>query len=512
MKICIVIPSERYLNNAGARIRYQRLRAPLVEAGHKVSVSTIEAFRKLDHDVYLFSKCYEATSLIIARRAAQAGKIVGVDLFDDYFSQYDNGQTQRFRSWLQEFVPNADFVLCSTPAFIDIVRDYDPKLPVHIMGDSFDSFDIEKLKRLLNAKHSDLWATKTLRVAWYGRGDNALFPVGLADLAAFGSHLSALQDYGFAVRLEVMTNSEAMTGDALASLAAVPVPFEVHEWSEADEQALLERSHVVFLPVSGQSFSIAKSLNRCTTAFSSGCQVLSVGYPLYEVFDSVIYRDARTLGDDLACKQPRLRLETLERLQRLLHLHADPVAGANNLIAFLETLAPSTTTESQEPQEPQQAAPVILLNGIASTGLIHKFVRRQKGLSVASPFTVTNVNYDVRFEWNAACTGLDVLLSENARGHLAEPFMPMAVEHGMINEFPFYKIAQESLPELSLDVAFLAKSASPSGKYAAYQDVIKVMKTVLQMLFPQSACVVAELSKAAHRAAVDNPVGPLELQ
>ncbi|MBW6423198.1 hypothetical protein KX729_17205 [Rhizobium sp. XQZ8] len=510
MKICIVVPTERYLSNAGARIRYQRLRAPLFAAGHEVSVLPIDAFKDLDHDVYLFSKCYEATSQLIARMAARAGKIVGVDLFDDYFSQHDNGQTRRFRSWLEEFLPNADFVLCSTPTFIDIVRDYAPQLPVHVMGDSFDTFDIEKLRRLLNAKHSDLWATRTLRVAWYGRGDNALFPVGLADLAAFGPHLSSLQNLGFTVRLEIMTNSQAMTADALASLAAIPVPFELHEWSEAEEEALLSRSHVVFLPVSAQSFSVAKSLNRCITAFSFGCQILSVGYPLYEVFDTIIYRDVSTLGDDLERKQPRLRLETLKALEHLLHLHADPVAGANNLSAFLNTVASVKMTKPQEPSKVDST--ILFLHGIGSTGLIHKFVRRQKGLSVSSPFTAMSLNYDVRFEWSDECTGLNILLSKRARALLSDAFRQMSTEHGSINDIPFYKITQEAIPELSLNVAFLGKSTSASGKYAAYQDVMKVMNTVVGKLFPDSDCFVSELSRTAHRAAIDNVVEPFGLQ
>lgn len=510
MRICIVVPTERYLDNAGTRIRYQRIRGPLSSAGHEVSILPIHTFSKLDHDVYLFSKCYEATSQLMARMAARAGKIVGVDLFDDYFSQYDNGQIQRFRNWLKEFLPSADFVLCSTPIFVDIVRDYAPELPVHIMGDPFDKFDIEGLRRALNTKHSDLSATGMLKVAWYGRGDNTIFPVGLADLTAFAPHLSALQKLGFTVRLEIMTDSQSMTGDALASLSSLPILFELHEWSEVAEQSLLSRSHVAFLPVSAQNFSIAKSLNRCITALSAGCQILSVGYPLYETFDEIIYRDAYTLGEDLNRKQPRLRLETLKTLERLLHTHADPIAGANKLAAFLDTIA---SNKIAKPQPRSKDGPVMLfLHGLGSTGLIHKFVRRQDGFSVASPFATGGLNYDIRFVWNDECTGLNVLLSEGARNSLPESLRRQCTKYGLINEYTFYAITQAQLPELALNVAFLGKSVSPSGKYAAYPEVMKVMKTVVEMLFPKSLCVVSELSRTAQRATVENIIEVREFQ
>lgn len=155
---------------------------------------------------------------------------------------------------------------------------------------------------------------------------------------------------------------------------------------------------------------------------------------------------------------------------------------------------------------------MLFLHGLGTTGLIHKFVRRQDGFSVASPFATGGLNYDIRFVWNDECTGLNVLLSEGARNSLPEFLRRQCTKYGLINEYTFYAITQAQLPELALNVAFLGKSVSPSGKYAAYPEVMKVMKTVVEMLFPKSLCVVSELSRTAQRATVENIIEVREFQ
>ncbi|TDW25971.1 hypothetical protein EV128_116144 [Rhizobium azibense] len=506
MRICVVVPTQKYLKNAGARIRYQRIKDPLQTIGHEFEVLPIDDIDKLDHDIYLFSKCYDAKALLIARMASQSGKIVGVDLFDDYFSQTDDSRTQRFRTWLREFLRDADFILCSTPVLRDVARQYTPELPIHVMGDPFDSYDADTLRRLLNHKHSDLWATQVIKVAWYGRGDNALYPVGLADLSAFAPQLADLQNSGFEVRLEILTNTQAMTGDALAALRSIPVPYALQEWSETAEQTLLSHCQVVFLPVSAQRFSISKSLNRCVTALYKGCQILSAGYPLYRAFDEVIYRDASKLAEDLRDKRPRLRLETLTSLERLLHIHADPVAGALGLASFLSSIVSSKIQPAGSAKKARPSA--VFLHGLESTPLAHKFVRRHKGLSICSPFSDMKLNFDIRFQWNAQRTGLDLLFSEHAQKLLPRDLVAKSVLHGKINDLHFRKIDQRDLPLLACDAASLGDSTPPIGKYASYAPVIATINRAVYKLFPETVCIISENSRMAKRSWVDDDFAP----
>ncbi|WP_341487078.1 hypothetical protein [Pararhizobium sp. A13] len=490
MKICVVVPSESYLGQAGARIRYMRMTAALVEAGHSLTLLPIEKFKKIDHDVYLLSKCFDATALVVAQMVAASGKVLGVDLFDDYFSDPKDSRFQRLRGWLVGSLARADFVLCSTPVMRRIAEQYAPDLPVHVMNDPFGRHDIGTLRQNLAKKNATLWAKGVLNVAWYGMGDNPYFPVGLADLVAFSGELAAMQGRGFDVRLNILTNSRAMTGDALAALSAIPVAYEIHEWNEAEEQNLLARTHVVFLPVSAQNFSVAKSLNRAVTALCSGNQVLSVGFPLYEPFSDFIYRDASQVVSDLKAGRPRVRAETLKSLDRVLRAHADPAVEARGLASFLEAIifgktAPSVLSENARP-------PTALIHGVESSASAHKFAKRMLALSIASPLTNLELNFDLRFDWNEQRTGLDLLVSEAACQLLTPQAAAKSVPYGKIIDFEFRKIGQDDVPSLACEGRELADCGSPAGKLAAYSSVMSAILQVMEELFPRIPCIVSE--------------------
>ncbi len=490
MRICVVVPSESYLRQAGARIRYTRMTAALAEAGHSLTLLPIEKFKKIDHDVYLLSKCFDATALVVAQMVAASGKVLGVDLFDDYFSDPKDSRFQRLRGWLIGCLARADFVLCSTPVMQRVAQQYAPDLPVHVMNDPFGHHDVKTLRHHLAKKNATLWANGVLNVAWYGMGDNPYFPVGLADLAAFSGELAAMQGKGFDVRLNILTNRRAMTADALAALSATPVPYELHEWDEAEEQKLLTQTHVVFLPVSAQNFSVAKSLNRAVTALCSGNQVLSVGFPLYEPFSDFIYRDPSQVVNDLKAGRPRVRAETLKPLDRVLRAHADPAVEARGLASFLKAIIEGKTTQSVLSQNARPST--ALIHGVESSGSIHKFAKRMGALSIASPLTPLNLNFDLRFDWNEQGTGLDLLVSEGACDLLAPTTAAKAVPHGKIMDLEFRKIGLDDFPSLACGGRELADSGSPAGKLAAYSPVMSAIRQVMAELLPDVSCVLSE--------------------
>ncbi|MBW9064493.1 hypothetical protein JNB71_14285 [Rhizobium herbae] len=488
MKICVIVPSENYLSQAGARIRYTRMTAALAAAGHSLTLLPIENFKKIEHEVYLLSKCFDAAALVVAQTVATSGKIIGVDLFDDYFSEQKDSRFQRLRGWLIGCLACADFVLCSTPVMQRVAAQYAPGLPVHVMNDPFGRYDIRTQRQHLARKHAALWANGVLNVAWYGMGDNPYFPVGLADLAAFADELADLQGRGFDVHLNILTNRRAMTGDALAALRAIPVPYEIHEWDEAEEQKLLAQTHVVFLPVSAQNFSVAKSLNRAVTALCSGNQVLSAGFPLYKPFADFIYRDAAKLVSDLKAGRPRVRAETLMPLDLLLRTHADPAVEARGLGSFLETIVHGKIAPSVLSPGPS----IALIHGVESSSSAHKFAKRMGALSIASPLTPLKVNFDLRFDWNEQRTGLDLLVSEDAGKLLAPTTAAKAVPYGKVVDFEYRKIGQEDFPFLVCRGRELVDSGSSAGKLAAYSSVMSTIRQAMEELFPDVSCVFSE--------------------
>src|SRR4051794_38252147 len=106
MNIRVLIPSEEYRGYAGARIRYGRLAAELQERGITLTLQDIGEFAP-EHettDALLISKCHDARALVAAAAAYQRGQLVGVDLFDDYFSQTGDSRLVRYRNWLKQLL------------------------------------------------------------------------------------------------------------------------------------------------------------------------------------------------------------------------------------------------------------------------------------------------------------------------------------------------------------------------------------------------------------------------
>ena len=100
MKICVLLPDEPKDQQAGLRIRYLRMTAPLRALGHDLALVPVQNLTRGTlgaHDVYLLSKCYDARALVAMHALQAAGKRVGADFFDDYFSQIDDTRFVRLR-------------------------------------------------------------------------------------------------------------------------------------------------------------------------------------------------------------------------------------------------------------------------------------------------------------------------------------------------------------------------------------------------------------------------------
>lgn len=411
MRICVVIPSPEYAEQAGARIRYRRLMEPLRRLGHELSLRPLDTFTDpgdITDDAYLLSKCQDAGSLVLAFRAHTHGKLVGIDLFDDYFSQIEDSRLAGPRRWLSQVVGACDFTLCSTPVMQSVARRSVPQLPSHIMNDPCAAFDVDDLGRLLTAKHERLESSRRLSVAWFGMGDNPQFPAGLADLVACGDDLARLGAGGFDTRLRILTNRRAMTPDAIAALRRLPLPWAIDEWSEPAEAALLAESDVAFLPVNAQPFSIAKSLNRAVTALCAGAQVLSVGYPLYAALDAFIYRNPARLLSDLSAGIPMLRPDTVGEFAARLNHVADPEREAIGLITFLSGLASAARSR---PRVAITAPPLLgVVYGRDSPAVAHTVARRFGALSIGTPFSHGDLDWDATIRLDDTRPGLAVLV------------------------------------------------------------------------------------------------------
>jgi hypothetical protein len=492
MKILTLLPSKEALASAGARIRYERLAAAMQEQGSTMLLAELASFdpQAIDCDVLIISKCYDARALVVAEIAARNGMIVGVDLFDDYFSQRADSRLTRFRTWLGQMLAIADFATCSTPTMRSIIEQYRSDLPVQVVADPAPTVVPGRLAAKLAQKLSAARAEQRLRFCWFGIGDNPHFAVGLSDVRAFASALASFAAHGIPVELSILTNERALNVRGLAAIAALPVPTTVEHWSDSREKALLDDSFACFLPVNAQGFSIAKSNNRAATALSAGCQVLSPGFPLYADFDPFIYRDAGKLAADYAAGKMRLAPDTADLAAERLHQIASAAAESRSLVNFLESVA------TDRPARPERSGRLIVVHGVATTGAVHAMVQAAGGVSVATPFCSAPLEFDAAFEGRAGEPPV-LLVSRKALSRLRPEQRRSALPFGRIRRRKFWQVgARRKKQEASFD---WAEPTLPLV-FALYDRTIRSIFDQLDTSFGAGPTILSETSPLPFRS------------
>ena len=493
MNICVLVPSGDHATQAGVRIRYRRIEQALRHQGHGlhvVPVQNLSAQTDFPHDVYIISKCYDARALLIAGLLQRREKLIGVDLFDDYFSQSHDSRFTGMRYWFRNLLQLVDFALCSTPLMCELAESFQLELAKHVLNDPAVLPDEENLRLVLRRKLEHVQRTGILNVGWFGIGDNPYFPVGLTDLVAFSGDLHKLRWCGFDIRLDILTNRRAMTTNGLAMLTRLAVPYAVEEWTEEREKRLLAKSLICFLPVNSQNFSVMKSLNRAESALCAGVQVLSSGYPVYEALGSLIYRDPAKLLDDIRQKKLALREDTVSDLMRLMRQCADPVIEARSLVGFLkEQHKHKLSVTSAAKEQPF----VAIIHGRNTIGDVHKLAQRVGALSIGSPFSKLDLNFDVRFSFSPDSEGCDVLISERCCSMLGPTTQASLTAYGKVLSTTYQRIdARRVFPGLDWDGMALARLDSPMSVVASYPYVMASITQTLQHLFPGVCCYHAE--------------------
>lgn len=502
MKLGIIIPTEEQKAQAGVRIRYERIKPALKALGHDldfIPIQDLASTSKPVHDIYLISKCYDARAILAAQHLQSQGAKVGVDLFDDYFSQLTDSRFVRLRYWLRSLLPHCAFVLCSTPGMQEIAKAYAPLLPAHVMNDPAEPFDAEALAKTLKRKLERARQQRRVEIAWFGMGDNPNFPVGLTDLAAYGSDIDCLRGHGFDIHLSILTNLRAMTADNLAPIRKLATPYSIEEWTAEREAALLERSLVSFLPVNAQSFSRVKSLNRAITALTAGTQVLSAGYPLYQALNPFIYRCPRQLMADLDRSELHMRAATVPSFCERTRQLADVETETKKLTDFLVGL--------QSPRLPTAHSDAIfaVIHGKETLGDTHKFAQKKNMLSVASPLCKLDLNFDVRFRYNEQGK-LSVLVNKKKNKLIDAQLVPMLNAPIKVLNTEYQRLdVSKVFPDIEIPGHALIHLDTPAAIAAIYPKIMNCVIEILQRIFPGIGWIISEQSKRIPWAIPANP-------
>lgn len=490
MKICIVIQSDAFRDSAGMRIRYDRFQDsldPEVTRIETATVAELSAAKTLDHDVYIFCKTFDMAALLLARRIRLSRKVVGQDLFDDYFSQTADPRLQRYRDWMRDMAPVTDFAVCSTPRMAEVVRPYLPGASITVVEDPIVGFDAAEVASIAEEKADRARESKLLKVSWFGIGDNPLFPVGLTDLAKCESQLALMQRLGWTVELSIVTNRRAFEGAGAEALRRLSMGFELVEWTQESERQTLADTTVAIIPVNGQSFSRAKSLNRAITALHSGCQVLSIGYPLYDRLAPLIYRAADELSADLADGRPRVRKASAGALEERILAVADPVTAAN---AFVDEARRALASPRPKPQ-----GPTCVLHGRSTTIGTHKSVGAIGGLSVKTIFCKAPWNFPVRFDQEGSELAMLVTREVAERFALA---VTEDAEPRRIGDFHFIRVNHQNLglrpPQLNRGL-----DANPLLDLTLYAEVMTYAHQACAVAFPGADVLISDNSPVSVR-------------
>jgi hypothetical protein len=478
MRVAIVTPSEEFAASAGVRIRYDRLADAASLLKHTIDVVPIAELSSpgdIRHDAYVFAKTYTPLSCLLAWRLRQCGKRVGLDVFDDYFTQSADARLLRYRLWFAEMAELMDFFLCSTPRLAEAMAPLVGAAPLAVVPDPGEALDAHLMQFLLRRKLAEMAISPHIRVLWFGIGDNPYFPVGLRDLAAFGSEISGICRDGRSVSLRILTNARALTAEGLGMLRRLAVPYTIEEWTAERERDELRSAHVCFLPVNGQPFSRVKSLNRAVTALSSACQVLAAGFPLYEPLGAFIYESAPELGRDIESGTPRLRPETLGPLMARLGELANAYDEAETLLARLDRIAPPPA------DAPPQAFPadIAVVHGAMTDAALHKSAQRLNCLAVRGPACREDWNCQIRFDVKGGSTRVFVedALAERAAAEFRERLVPF----GKIKDLSFHELTGDGIRAA---IGGLLTHPRPIKLVAAAPMIAADVMALLRAMFP----------------------------
>ncbi len=488
MRLTILIPSEEYKAYAGARIRYLRLERELAQQGVAMTLRDIGHFdsREAADDIFVISKCHDARSVIVAAVLSRRGKLVGVDLFDDYFSDPEDSRLIRYRRWLSQLLEVCDFALCSTEAMAGVVRKY-CDLPIHVMNDPASDEPDEGYSELLSRKLAEAQEARRIRVVWFGQGDNPYFSAGLTDLARYGAELAGLAQSGMAAEITVLTNVRSLTANGLSLIRELPIAAEVREWSEDAERDALQSAMLAFLPVNATAFSRAKSLNRAITALKAGCQVLSAGYPIYAQLEPLIYREVDDFLSDLVAGRLRLSQATLKSYIEKMEALASVSGEASRLVVFLSALQPNL------PRAPET---LTVIHGHSTRGEVHRLAKSVNGLSVATPYCTASLDFDVIFRGDPF--SLRMLISKDASRRLLPHYRRRLGRSGRIHGTR-YRMFGEPPGAAPLETAEDDVAFAPA-MLAAYSHVLRQMEQRLFAAFGPSRTIFSETSHLPLRA------------
>jgi len=340
--VSVIVASRESLQSAGARIRYIRLSPFFKDYGYRfdiIPISDVGIDYIRNKEIVIISKVFTSKAIDILVHCKDLGIKAGVDIFDDYFSDATLTPFTFQRDWLTVAAKWSSFLLCTTTRMKEVCSQYINNNYIKQLNDTRAPYPSWTLTEyLLKKKSEQRKSSNHIHLLWFGIGDNPYYEIGIQDLYFYSNCLMRLRRSNKKLSLTILTNERALTHQNLSMISRLPIASTVELWSEEEEANALEKTDIALMPVSHQRFSMGKSNNRCMTAMSYGCQVLSTGHNLYSEFEDFIYRSTADLMVDTEQESYKFNVRSLSKFISICEASLAPKKEVGSFLEFTTEL------------------------------------------------------------------------------------------------------------------------------------------------------------------------------
>ena len=208
-----------------------------------------------------------------------------------------------------------------------------------------------------------------------------------------------------------------------------------------------------------------------------------MGYPLYEPLDSFIYRDPASFLSDLTRRQMRHSAQTAGKFASVLQSLASPAAEARAFVNFLEGLASPTVGSSRN---------VVLVHGHEANGAAHRLVHSIHGYSAASPYCITELEFDVIFrgQWGQPV----MLVSQKVAGRVRPEVRTRLRESKFFGNGRYWEVLDDNVEAIHGSSASAWHEAPVPLRVATYGRSVDEMRSRIEQVFGPSRTIISESS------------------
>jgi hypothetical protein len=237
------------------------------------------------YDCVVFQKRYTDDDLALARRFADRGVKVVLDLCDNHFYVPDGAPKLLARAdRLRHMIELADVVTVSTPALSDLL----PGKRTFVIDDALEVPRFAAAgKRWGAARKRVRTGHSPVRLVWFGHAGAESPPFGLVELASILPELEVLHR-STPLRLTVISNSRERYQ---RYVAGARFPTRYARWRATTFAPRVASHDVALIPMLPDPHTRCRTNNRARTALLLGLPVIATEIPSYEEFSDWISFD-----------------------------------------------------------------------------------------------------------------------------------------------------------------------------------------------------------------------------